>query len=87
MRQDVPSKREMKVHWRKVKSSGDDGFSLSALQHFNWLGLLLGKRKVFLPSCWGSKVAVLPVWECNVGFLLLGSVTYILLFGVINREC
>lgn len=32
------------------KSSGDDGFSLAELQRFHWLGLLLGKWKIFLLS-------------------------------------
>ena len=44
------SKRKMKVHWRKVRVQGDDGFSLANLQHFPlaWLVARQGENLFLL---------------------------------------
>lgn len=51
------NKRKMKVHGKKVRVQGEDGFHWLSYGVFCWLGLLLGKKKI----CWFNKADTLPL--------------------------
>lgn len=49
----------MKVHWRKEKVQGSDGFLLAKLQRFPLAGLVAGQGENLPSSCWDSKMETL----------------------------
>lgn len=58
----------MKVHWRRIRVQGSDGFSLAECCSLSLAGLLLlGEEKIFLPL---ARV-------CEGRLLLLGEKRYI----------
>ena len=61
-----------------MRSAGES-FSLAELQCFHWLGLLLGKGKIFLLL---EEVLALPVWERRVPLFPVGSVTRVTDAGI-----
>ena len=67
-RKEVISKEKMKVHWRKGKVQVTMAPHWVSCSIFHWLGLLLGKKKVFLP----------PAGAINWFYFLFGSARYLL---------
>lgn len=54
----------MKVHWRKAKVQGGEGFSLAEL--------LLGMKKNLPSSCWGGEVGFFLLENARCTYFFVG---------------